>query len=54
MNSYKLDPVPRMNSCPRDVWCCVELDISHEVWKIAEILLINQQGALEKQLDPGQ
>ena len=50
----KLDPVPRVNSCPRELCCCVELDGCHQLAKIAEILWVNQQGALEKQLDPGQ
>ena len=49
----QLDPVPRVNSCPRGFCCCVKLDSSYQVSKIAEIFWVNQQGALEKQLDPG-
>ena len=54
----KLDPVPRVNSCPGrggggGFSCCVKLDSSYQVSKIAEIVWVNQQGALEKQLDPG-
>ena len=49
----KLDPVPRVNLCPRGSCCCVKLDSSYQVSKIAEIFWVNQQGALEKQLDPG-
>ena len=48
----KLDPVPRVNSCPRGFSCCAKLDSSYQVSKIAEIFWVNQQGALEK-LDPG-
>ena len=47
-------PCPRrVNSCPGGVCCCVKLDSSYQVAKIAEIFYLNQQGALEKQLDPG-
>ena len=49
----KLDPVPRVNSCSRGFCCCVKLDSSYQVSKIAEIFWVNEQGALEKQLDPG-
>ena len=49
----ELDPVPRVNSCPRGFCCCAKLDSSYQVSKIAEIFWVNQQGALEKQLDPG-
>ena len=49
----KLDPVPRVNSCPRGFYCCVKLDSSYQVSTIAEIFLVNQHGKLEKQLDPG-
>ena len=49
----ELDPVPRMNPCPRGFCCSVKLDSSYQVSKIAEIFWVNQQGALEKQLDPG-
>ena len=50
----KLDPVPRVNSCPGGGFCCcVKLDSSYQVSKIAEICKGNQQGALEKQIDPG-
>ena len=49
----KLDPVPSVNSCPRGFCCCVKLDSSYQVSRIAEIFWVNQQGALEKQLDPG-
>ena len=49
----KLDPVPRVNSCPRGFCCCVKLDSSYQLLKIAEILWVNQQGALEQQLHPG-
>ena len=49
----ELDPVPRMNSCPRGFCCCVKPDSSYQVSKIAEIFWVNQQGALEKQLHPG-
>ena len=48
-----LHPVPRVNSCPRGFCCCVKLDSSYQLSKIAEILWVNQQGALEKQLHPG-
>ena len=51
----KLDPVPRVNSCPGGrggggFCCCVKLDSSYQVSKIAEVFKVNQQGALEKQL----
>ena len=46
-------PCPRVNSCPRGFCCCVKFDSSYQVSKIAEIFSLNQQGALEKQLDPG-
>ena len=50
----KLDPVPRVNSCPGGGFCCcVKLDSSYQVSKNAEIFWVNQQGALEEQLDPG-
>ena len=49
----RLDPVPKVNSCPRGFCCCVKLDSSYQVSKVDEILWVNQQGALEKQLDPG-
>ena len=49
----ELDPVPRVNSCPSGFCCCAKLDSSYQVSKIAEIFWVNQQGALEKQLDPG-
>ena len=49
----QLDPVPRVNSCLRGFCCCVKLDSSYQVSKIAESFWVNQQGALEKQLDPG-
>ena len=49
----KLDPVPRVNSCPRGFCCCVKLDSSYQLSKIPEILWVKQQGALEKQLHPG-
>ena len=54
-NSFydKLDPVPRVNSCPRGFCCYVKLDTSYQLSKIAEILWVNQQGALKKQLHPG-
>ena len=39
---YKLDPVPRVNSCPRGFCCCVKLDSSYQLSKIAEILWVNQ------------
>ena len=51
--NIKLDPVPRVNSCPRGFCCCVKLNSSYQVSKIAEIFWVNRQGALEKQLDPG-
>ena len=51
--NFEQDPVPRVNSCPRGFWCCVKLDSCYQVSKIAEIFWVNQQGALEKQLDPG-
>ena len=47
----KLDPVPRVNSCPRGFCCCVKLDSGYQVSKVAEIFSVNQRGALEKQLD---
>ena len=51
---FKLDLVPRVNSCPGGGFCCcVKLDSSYQVSDIAEILWVNQPGALEKQLDPG-
>ena len=53
MNKKKLDPVPRVNSCPRGFCCSVKLVSSCQLSKIAEILWVNQQGALEKQLHPG-
>ena len=37
----KLDPVPRVNSCPRGFCCCVKLDSSYQLSKIAEILWVN-------------
>ena len=40
-----------MNSCPGVFCCCVKLDNSYQALKIAEIFCVNQQGALEKQLD---
>ena len=49
----ELDPLPRVNSCQGGFCCCVKLDSSYQVSKIAEIVWVNQQGALEKQLDPG-
>ena len=49
----KLDPVTRVNSCPRGFCCCVKVDSSYQLSKIAEIVWVNQQGALQKQLDPG-
>ena len=49
---FKLDPVPRVNSCPGDFCCSVKLDSSYQISKIAEIVWGNQQGALEKQEDP--
>ena len=42
----KLDPVPRVNSCPRGFCCCVKLDSSYQLSKIAEILWVNQQGEI--------
>ena len=51
MIQKQLDPVPRVNTCPRVFCCCVKLDSGYEVSKIAEISLENQQGALKKQLD---
>ena len=42
-----------MNLCPRGFCCYVKLDSSYQVSKIAEIIWVNQKGALEKQLDPG-
>ena len=33
----ELDPVPRVNSCPRGFCCCVKLDSSYQLSKIAEI-----------------
>ena len=33
----KLDPVPRVNLCPGGFCCCVKLDSSYQVAKIAEI-----------------
>ena len=38
---------------PRGLCCCVKLDSSYQVSNVAEIFSVNQQGALEKQLDPG-
>ena len=38
--------------CPGGFCCCVNLDSSYQVSKIAEIFRVNQQGALAKQLDP--
>ena len=52
-NPEELDTVPRMNPCPRGFCCSVKLDSSYQVSNIAEIFWVNQQGALEKQLDPG-
>ena len=46
----KLDPVPRVNSCPGGRWGLLMLDSSYQVSKIAEVFEVNQQGALEKQL----
>ena len=46
--------VHKVNSCPGGFCCCVTLDSSYQIAKIAEIIESNQQGALEKQLDPGQ
>ena len=45
--------MPRVNSCLRGFCCCVKLDGSYQVSKIAEITWVNQKGTLEKQLDPG-
>ena len=53
LHQSKLDPNPRVNSCPRSFCCCVKLDSSYQVSKIAEIFWVNQQGAIEKLLDPG-
>ena len=47
---FELDPVPRVNSCPRGFCCSVKLDSSYQLSKIAEIFWVNQQGALDKQL----
>ena len=33
----QLDPVPRVNSCPRGFCFCVKLDSSYQVSKTAEI-----------------
>ena len=33
----QLDPVPRVNSCPRGFCFCVKLDSSYQVSKSAEI-----------------
>ena len=33
----RLDPVPRVNLCPGGFCCCVKLDSSYQVAKIAEI-----------------
>ena len=33
----QLDPVPRVNSCPRGFCCYAKLDSSYQVSKIAEI-----------------
>ena len=49
----ELDPLPRVNSCQGGFCCCVKLDSSYQLSKIAEIFWVNQQGALEKQLGPG-
>ena len=54
VNRMKRDPVPWVNSCPGGFCCCGKLDSSYQVSKIAEIVWINQKGALENQLDPGQ
>ena len=43
----KLDP------CPGGFCCYFKLDSSYQISKIAEIFWVNEQGALEKQLDPG-
>ena len=51
---YKLvDPVPRVNVCPGSFCCCFKLDNSYQnlILKNAEIFWVNQQGAIEKQLD---
>ena len=45
--------VHKVNSCPGGFCCCVKLDSSYQIAKIAEIIESNKQGALEKQLDPG-
>ena len=46
--------VRKVNSCPGGFCCCVKLDSSYQIIaKIAEIFELNQQSALEKQLDPG-
>ena len=45
--------MPRVNSCPGGLCCCVKLDSRYQILKIAEIFCVNQQGVLEKQLDPG-
>ena len=49
----ELDPLPRVNSCQGGFCCCVKLDSSYQLSKIAEIFWVNQQGALEKQQGPG-
>ena len=44
----KLDPVPRVNSCPRGFCCCVKIDSRYQLSKIAEILWVNQQGEIRQ------
>ena len=41
MTNKKLDPVPRVNSCPIGFCCCAKLDSSYQVSKIAEIFKVN-------------
>ena len=43
---------PQDELVPRGLLLLVKLDSSYQIAKIAEIFYLNQQGALEKQLDP--
>ena len=50
---FKFSAPMRVHSCPRGFCCCNKLYSSYQVSNIAEIFLVNQEGALVKQLDPG-